>query len=59
MEQTDNLAQIPINAVLIGLFTEALNTIATPGKRYPEFITIQGSPAANTTSRTYTVHLEL
>ena len=49
----DNLAQIPVNSVLIGLFTEALNTIATPGYKYPEYITINGSPAANTSSRTY------
>ncbi len=49
----DSLAQIPVNSVLIGLFTEALNTITTPGTKYPEYITIQGNPAANTSSRTY------
>ena len=49
----DSLAQIPINSVLIGLFTEALNTITTPGTKYPEYITINGSPATNTSSRTY------
>lgn len=49
----DSLAQIPVNSVLIGLFTEALNMISTPGNKFPEYITINGSPAANTTSRTY------
>jgi hypothetical protein len=49
----DSLAQIPVNSVLIGLFTEALNTITTPGTKYPEYITINGGPATNTTSRTY------
>ena len=52
-EQHDSLAQIPINSVLVGLFAESLNTMATPGAQYPEFITIQGSPAANTASRSY------
>ncbi len=52
-EQHDSLAQIPINSVLVGLFAESLNTMATPGAQYPEFITIQGSPAANTSSRSY------
>lgn len=52
-EQHDSLAQIPINSVLVGLFAESLNTMAKPGAQYPEFITIQGSPAVNTSSRSY------
>ena len=51
--QHDSLAQVPINSVLIGIFTEKLKTISEPGSKFPEYITIQGGPATNTTARTY------
>jgi hypothetical protein len=51
--QHDSLAQVPINSVLIGIFAEKLKTISEPGSKYPEYITIQGGPATNTTARTY------
>ena len=51
--QHDSLAQVPINSVLIGIFTEKLKTMSEPGSHFPEYITIQGGPATNTTARTY------
>lgn len=51
--QHDSLAQVPINSVLIGIFTETIKTMSEPGSKFPEHLIIQGGPATNTTARTY------